>query len=303
MLTFSKLGRKGNLGNQFFQIASTVGLAEKLGHEYFFPKWKYSEFLQSPLPIGDKDASYEVLREKEFNYYDWQISGGNFDLEGWLQSEKYFDIEKTRRLFAFKESIQQPLLLKNKTLFDKPTILISVRRGDFVRHPNYFQLSYKYYFLALKEHFSDHGNSNIIFTSDNIEYCKIHFSSLPNSFFLEDFGPMEQLMMAENCDHFIISNSTFSWWAAWLGEKPHSKIIRPMANFRGKFALENSDQDYYPERWIKFDHRGKTVGSKNLSLMVEGEVGEVKDTIYRFARRRYIKLKNSIKKIFVKAQT
>jgi hypothetical protein len=67
---------------------------------------------------------------------------------------------------------------------------------------------------------------------------------------------MEQVVTGTHCDDFIISNSTFSWWIVWLGEKTESKVICPIKNFRGRiFQLDN--KDFYPTRLSKFDHRNK----------------------------------------------
>jgi hypothetical protein len=56
------------------------------------------------------------------------------------------------------------------------------------------------------------------------------------------------------CDDYIIGNSTFSWWTAWLGEKKESKVVRPFSNFDGLKSKELDDKDYFPERWIRFNH-------------------------------------------------
>jgi hypothetical protein len=59
---------------------------------------------------------------------------------------------------------------------------------------------------------------------------------------LDDF----RLMM--NCRHFIIANSTFSWWAAWLGQQPDKMVVAPRQWYRsGKFM----DKDLVPEHWVR----------------------------------------------------
>jgi hypothetical protein len=50
------------------------------------------------------------------------------------------------------------------------------------------------------------------------------------------------------CQHFIIPNSTFAWWAAWLGEKQGTLIYAPERWF-GTDELDYSD--VVPERWLK----------------------------------------------------
>lgn len=294
MITFSKLGKKGNLGNQLFQIASTISLAEKYGHDYFFPKWDYSEYFKNNFPVFEKDESFEIIKEKSFSYYQWDLGKNNYDLDGWLQSEKYFNKKRVKEIFEFG-NISEQVLLDYHFLFTKKTILVSIRRGDFIRHPYYFQLSHLYYFKAITFNFPDWTECNIIFTSDDISYCKKHFSFMKNSFFLENLTAIDQLILGSKCDHFVISNSTFSWWIAWLGEKQNSIIVRPIKNFRGKFAEENNDSDYFPQRWIRFDDNEICVENKYCFYLMKGIIYELLlDIKFIFEKGKNI-FKNNIK--------
>lgn len=284
MLTFSKLSKKGNLGNQLFHIASTIGLASKHRQTYSFPEWEYAKYFDFNFPLKPDDVDFQYKKEKYFHFYEWDLNNGNFDIEGWLQSEKYFDIALTKKAFAFKKDFLSTIRNKFNYLFDKKTILITVRRGDFIHHPFYYQLSYKFYFLALIESFPDWQNCNLVFTSDDINYCKYHFDFLPNSFFLEKLPAIEQLALGSLMDDYIISNSTFSWWIAWLGEKSETKIIRPLKKFRGIKSTQSDERDFFPERWITFLHEGKRIPLQYFKLIVKGE-------LYLFQKFIYNKLR------------
>ena len=255
MLTYSRLGYRGNLGNQLFQIASLISLSKHHNQDYFIPKWKYSECFDFEFKVGYVDESFSEVKEKKFEFHEWEIANGNFDIDGWLQSEKYFDSTLVKNIFKFKDDIKNEVLLKNKDLFNRDCVVISVRRGDFVFHPNYYQLDFDYYLKALINNFPDYKDKNLIFTSDDINYCKSLFKFLPNVFFLDNHTPIEQLIIAGECKNFIISNSTFSWWLAWFGEKENSKIIRPLKNFRGIYSNLYNDKDFFPERWLTFDDK------------------------------------------------
>lgn len=272
MIVFSQLGRKGNLGNQLFQIASTIGIAKKNNQEYFFPDWKYSKYFKRKLPLLNEVLDFMIIKEKSFHYHEWNIENKDYDISGWLQSEKYFDINATKDYFLFDDELIYGLLIKNRALFDKKTILVSVRRGDFVNNPYYFQLSFRFYFLAIIKNFPDWKNKNLIFVSDDISYCKYHFSFLKNAFFLNNLSDIEQMALGSQCDDFVISNSTFSWWIAWLGEKENSKIIRPPRNFRGQFSMQNDDSDYFPLRWISFNDKLFSMEKKYFILNMKGNV-------------------------------
>lgn len=269
MVIFSQLEKKGNLGNQLFQIASTVGLAKKNNLEFGFPSWKFANFFENELPKIPKKR-YEFLKEKHFHYHEWDLSSNiDYDLDGWLQSEKYFNKSITNHYFKFKDSLILEVREKNKVLFEKKTILISIRRGDFVGHKDYFQLPILYYILALNIEFPDWRNANLLIASDDINYCKIHFSFLENAFFAENLSAIEQLCLGSLCDDFIISNSTFSWWIAYLGEKNHSKVVRPLHYFDNQKAIDCADKDYFPGRWTVFNHLDKKIDLKEVTFIIE----------------------------------
>ncbi|WP_428231295.1 alpha-1,2-fucosyltransferase [Flavobacterium sp.] len=255
MITYSKLGKKGNLGNQLFQIASTVGLAIESKQDYFFLHWKYQHYFKNELPLLEADLlNFIPVEEKEYNFYNRELGTANYDISGWLQTEKYFDKALTKFYFEFSDSLIDRIKKLYQHAFTKRTILISIRRGDFVNHPDYLQLPIAFYLNSLVRFFPDWQSCNLIVLSDDIKYCKFHFSFLENVFFGDGLNEAEQLCLGTLCDDFIISNSTFSWWSAWLGEKSDSKIIRPFKNFDGLKSLELNDKDYYPERWINYNH-------------------------------------------------
>ncbi|WP_281228112.1 alpha-1,2-fucosyltransferase [Flavobacterium aquiphilum] len=270
MITFSKLEKKGHLGNQLFQIASTIGIAKSNNQRFGFPKWSYSNFFQNELPV-EKLEEFEIYKEETFHFAFKKFSNRNYDLEGWFQSEKYFDIDSVKYYFEFKKTFLDELKKKNQVIFEKKTILISIRRGDFVDHRDYFQLPINYYINALIDNFSDWKEKNLVVLSDDIDYCKFHFSFLDNVFFADNLSAIEQLGIASLCDDFIISNSTFSWWCAWLGEKKESIVVRPFHYFtEAKNAIDN-DKDYFPKRWMRYNHLNKKIDLGNTVAVLQKE--------------------------------
>lgn len=272
MITFSKIGKKGNLGNQLFQIASTIGLATKNSHEFAFLLWKYQNSFKNQLPLLTLDiSSFEENIEKEYHYHEWNFGTKKYDITGWLQTEKYFDKTLTNHYFEFSDSLKEKIERLYQKAFEKRTILISIRRGDFVHHKDYFQTPIHYYLNSLATFFPDWNSCNLIVLSDDINYCKFHFSFLENAFFGDGLNEIEQLCLGTMCNDFIIGNSTFSWWTAWLGEKKDSKIIRPLKNFDGEKSKQLNDKDYFPERWIKYNHLEQKVYLPNLEFVINAD--------------------------------
>lgn len=240
-ISFSQLGKNGRLGNQLFQIHSTLGIAERLGATAAFPAWEYEKYFEPSLPHGEMQTN--TVHEKYFHVHEWDIQG-DADLLGYMQSERYFGAERLR----FKAEFLQGLKESHADLFGRETICIHIRRGDYVGNKSYYQLPITYYIDSLLS-FPNWRECNILFLSDDIEYCKVHFECLPNAYFSVGKTDVEDLALASLCDHFILCNSSFSWWAAWLGEKPHSRIVHSGHLYAGRLA-GNDIKDYYPPRWM-----------------------------------------------------
>lgn len=265
MITYSDLGKKGRLGNQLFQIASTIGIAMSNEVDCGFPDWDYDFFFKNDIP---KSLGVIAPNLKEANYHYDEVKTTNANMQGWLQSETYWINHKKEILkqFEFKDELTN-IVNSKMPLPDRKTIAISIRRGDFVNNPNYIQLPITYYILALTNHFPDYLDYNIVFFSDDINYCKVHFECLPNAFFADKLTSIEQLCLMSMCDHFIISNSTFSWWGAYLGTKQGTKVIRPYKNMTGTLA-GNDEKDYWLDSWITFDHRNKKIDLSKFTFTI-----------------------------------
>lgn len=279
MITFSKFGQHGRLGNQLFQYAAMMGLCHMYGHQLHLPKWKYSEYFEGEFPSPQPVAKWQFEKEPHFHYamdYFHQLlnedeeATKNFDLIGWFQTEKYWDVskEKVNAALTFKESFINEVVTKSAIVNPQSAIAISIRRGDYVNNPNYYQLPITYYLHALYKHFPDWQQRTIIIFSDDIPYCKTHFAAAKNVLYADGLNDIEQLCLMSRCKDFIISNSTFAWWGAYLGETCSSKIIRPAHHFAGKLAETSDWKDYYPKDWIKFDHEDKKFDLTDVTFTI-----------------------------------
>jgi hypothetical protein len=64
--------------------------------------------------------------------------------------------------------------------------------------------------------------------SDDITYCKSIFSDFSTVCFINNFkNELYELRLMSLCNHFIIANSTFSWWGAWLSTNENKTVIMP----------------------------------------------------------------------------
>lgn len=237
-----KLGR--NLGNQLFELAALIGLAKRYSTTLLMPSlWQYrSSFnLDSSIEYGDVEA-FISIREPAFHCcmeffdkFENIIKNERVYVEGYFQSELYwkpFEYE-IRKAFDFTASIQKDtdLFLIDNDVDVEGMVAVSVRRGDFATDSNHYLLPLEYYFGALSLFFPE---KDIMVFSDDIPWCKEHFNITDRRVvFSENKSAIEQLSLMCRFSNFILANSTFSWWGAYLSKAENKKVIRPYYHFGG----------------------------------------------------------------------
>ncbi len=273
MLTSSVLGNGGRLGNALFNYAALIGMADKHGHKLSLPEWKYAEYFDFNYPQGDVKG-YEY-HETTFHYNEDYVNGLRdiempYNLKGYFQSESYWShcMDKVKAALTFKQDFIHQVRNDFEHVFTKETIAISIRRGDYKQNPNYRLLPIEHYIKALFKFFPNYEDYNIIIFSDEIPYARVHFDCLPNVYFSENNSDIADICLMSQCDHFLVANSTFSWFGAWIGEKPHSKIIRSTHHFEGDLKRKHDAKDYYPERWIAFNYEGAKIPLKDVTFTI-----------------------------------
>ena len=263
MIGLNYLGRMGQLGNQMFQYAALKGIATWNGYEYVFPN--HSQVLDDG--IGNKlrielfDAFkikheyYGVLNtQKEMHESHFHFDDKLFDtcpddacLIGFFQTPKYFDhIEsQIREDFTFHDGFVKDCQLMLDLVEDP--IAIHIRRGDFlINSGNHYNLSLSYYKNALDEFGNDR---QVVIFSDDPQWCKEQELFADDRFLVsEGNGSYHDLYMMTQCSDFIIGNSTYSWWGAWLCNNPDKIVIYPDKWF-GPNNQNNSTKDLFPKEW------------------------------------------------------
>lgn len=159
------------------------------------------------------------------------------------------------------------------------SIAINLRRGDYKNHPEFGMCSASYFNKAIEEIVTDLDNPKFfIFTEDhewaekhlniNYPYRHIVFTKDKN---LIGNGYSQLLKAMSSCDHFIISNSTFAWWGAWLGENPNKKIIAPRPWFQSRDFLEAETIDGIKPISIDNTYESSFNNSDNILFKLENE--------------------------------
>lgn len=277
MITASNFLTSGRLGNILFRYCSLIGLSKKYNLELKLPSWEYSKYFDYDYPQGEVSWAVKV-KEPVFHYtpnWDFLNTSDNVDVEGYLQSEKYWQDtkEEVKKALTFKEDFKKQVLASfvancsGVNPFEKSPIAISIRRGDYVNNTNYEQLPITHYILALQERFPDWRERSIIVFSDDIAYCKVHLDCLPNVYFSINNSDIEDLCLLSQCNSFIIANSTFSWFGAYIAELQRPvKVVRPNHHFSGNLLKTSQEHDIYPKRWEVFDYRDEFGHNKKINL-------------------------------------
>ena len=168
--------------------------------------------------------------EQEFNPY----SQRDLIVVGRYENSKYFNSIRNILLKEFtpKEGlIEHNILLYNK-IQAVNSVCVSIRRGDFISNPKFekvFNICDKAYFdRAMKVIREKVENPVFIFFSDDIDWVRQNIKIDGESYYERGDDPVwEKLRLMYSCKHFIISNSTFSWWAQYLSRNDNKIVVSP----------------------------------------------------------------------------
>lgn len=134
---------------------------------------------------------------------------------------------------------------------------VHVRRGDILL-PQHRHLQLpgidKYYEQALDHIESRMPDARFFVFSDDPAWCKAAFASRgsrvlhASDFAAQGDSTIPEFHLLSCCDHFIIANSAFSWWAAWLGATSDSVVIAPERFETGNLL---DPDELLPASWVR----------------------------------------------------
>lgn len=259
MVTFLKLGKYGRFANQCYQIAGVIGIATRNGIPYGFPEWvnhdhknsfgsqedvEVQKYFVNPLPGIDSRAWEE--RYIHWGYHDVQING-DVSIEGHLQSGRYFEhcIDLIRHYFKMKDEFT-------------PTDACAVhwRAGDYIDDPQaYHPRMPKEYYESAFTHFPK--DQKYLIFSDNTDEALKMFEQIPGIDFeiVKEKDYIQEFKLMKSCKHFIISNSSYSAFAATIADQPGKIVVSPSGyNWFGDVAGINGN-DIVSSEWkqIRFE--------------------------------------------------
>jgi len=269
---------KGGLGNQLFQLAFLLYASKitkslyflntldspqtKHSSEQYFEtllnKWTSSYYEKSEKSKKSEKSVKNILEENpKMSFEDWDKKiksiSGDIILSGYFQRFEYVNLIKDE--FISKLTFDKSILEKYPDI--KNTFFIHIRGGDYIQNKLHFIDLKSYYIECMKKH---EDEKFIIFTND-IPYAT---TLLPNIPIIEE-NEVNTLYLMSESKGCICSNSTFSWWGAYLNEN------RPI---------------YLPDKWFN-DSKMDTSGiyfNKKQNIEEVNSVSGLNTNILRFSK-------------------
>lgn len=274
------------LGNQMFQAAAGMALAQRLdanlefgiyeygrdqlrkyeldrfelgASTYSGPRWKFSErniliqkirnrlLAQGQLPTT-------IWRQSGFHFNEDIASlAGNVCLRGTFQSHRYF--ESASNLIRGKFSLLQHLSDRGKELAvaaqGDMTVAVHVRRGDYLNNQGSFPiLTADYYRKALGLIAKTVRNPRLFVVTDDLHEAREALADWPDAIFAECTTQFDDMHLISACRHRVIANSSFSWWGGFLGSRHDGITVAPRTWFTRKLSQTFHLGDLFPPGWL-----------------------------------------------------
>ena len=248
----------GRLGNVLFQISAGYSLALDNNEEFIvsrsemeFTHYQIDLYLKTILRNVNFSTKLlpiqNIHREPHFNYSEISFLP-NIKIHGYFQSENYFkkNSETISKLFEIDEHTKTIIEQKYSEILLKNTCSIHVRRGDYLGLLEYHPVCNMKYFETAMSEMSD--DTIFLIFSDDINWCKENFLG-DKYLFIEGNNEVVDLYLMSMCKNNIISNSSYSWWGAWLNTNESKKVVAPRKWFGPSYSHMITD-DLYCDKWI-----------------------------------------------------
>lgn len=173
--------------------------------------------------------------------------------DGYFQSPKYFDdikgdlLKELTPVHEYSEEEEKFIDQINES----ESVCVTIRLGDYINNSTHQVCTKDFYINAMKKMRDLHPNCKFFIFSDEVEKAReifnFPYSVIYDSGKMQDFVSLHVMSM---CKHFIISNSSFSWWAQYLSTNPDKTVIAP-----DKWYAQDVPCDIYEDNWLLM--RGK----------------------------------------------
>lgn len=201
-----------------------------------------------PAPFANRKRHY-LARKIGYDDGFWSLVAP-ITIEGYFQSEQYFRSIATelRSEFCSAEHRLPKLSQQLSIIRSSEALGVHIRRGDYLTSQAHSVMESSYYRSGIERVLDSTSTRDVYFFSDDPEWVSNQsFSKFGKVVSNGSLTGAEELLLLSACSHFVIANSSFSWWAAWLGTHRAKMVIAPREWFEGDAATPD---DRFPDGWV-----------------------------------------------------
>lgn len=199
-----------------------------------------SKFIPTKYTLALKNSYFE---DPTSAFIENIFKVDNVYFSGFWRNKEYVERISAKSIFSFPN---EQILLKKLTIPGPNSCFIHIRRGDYLLDENLGNICDLSYYMKCVEQIKERVHIDTFFIfSDDIPWCKKELK-LKNCIYVSGNPSYVDLMLMSNCRHAIISNSTFSWWGAYLRKNPGLTFCPKVwnrSNYQNNLLLDD---------WISF---------------------------------------------------
>ena len=237
---------------QYFRLADDVTIARGPANFMFFLM-----FMIRMLFVYKKDFISWFIKGKRISRKSsyksdckkgLYISEGSFTVPDFVPSEKLIkyvfgnyegveafpkNVSDLRSAFHLKDELNSCLQNLQKQMDSENSVCVHIRRGDYFKPGNeHLQVCDEEYYIRSIKYFTNNIDNCVFYifsnTHEDIEWIKSNYHLPGNVKYVDmENTDYQELMLMRACKHFIISNSTFSWWASLLSDNENKIVLAP----------------------------------------------------------------------------
>lgn len=208
-------------------------------------KWRIQRYLQPFINRKGLYLNRRGVHKLETTILEDKFVDGTYEHVDWVNDMRELLLEEYTPI--------KPVAPKNRELMEwietNDVVCVSVRRGDYIGSAMREVCNEDYYRSAIEEMKRLNPKAKYLVFSDEIDWVRENYSFLSGCRFEDGTDPIyEKLRLMYSCKHYIMSNSTFCWWAQFLSRNPDKIVIAP-----SKWMNQKGYEGYIEDSWVKIE--------------------------------------------------
>ena len=264
----------GGVGNQLFQYAFGISVAKARGldvgftmHRCLNDRWRPAGYQLDmfvddiklvPATVEGPPFFTDHVGDAPFTFQKEVYTVEKPMFFGYWQTEKYFDTPLVREKVKFRYPLSEQSLRVAEEIdkAGKGSTFLHVRRGADYKRSDFHALSSLDYYAEVERRVREkrEGAKFFVFGDDPV-YIHEHFAgdyTIVDHIKPDTNAIHEDMHLMSLCQNGAIPNSSFSWWASWIGDtKPDRMIFATDKWFGDKYQKDIDTSDLIPERWTR----------------------------------------------------